>query len=984
MNPCARWAAVIVLLAGITGGAWGQELAKGPFRGVDLKSACIDFTFDPATGALLGVDPSTGTATLYPKAYLDGKNTDIVGPVKVGEWPVTALCKRHKGKSYFVVGCLREGLYVLNADGLKIIKKVPARFYDHVPLAAAARDDDPYVYYMGPDATRLHIRTLTTERVSMGYGHLVLTPDGTRCYQWRSGDVSYRTPRKDTNTGKIRWVDDYRTRIRAEGEPVPDPFGLSVAVGKSLYAPDLTAKLVALDYAPKCFFPARPVIVGVADADVVLASYNTRKVHTKAALPYGFAPDGDKKTREVRVGNSTRLLRYLTRYFADGANGRVLIAYEDKVLAGSLKAMKVPDEPLLYCDVEVPARICVGSRAVIKFKPRDARADVALKDGPKGMTLSGQSLLWTPAPAQAGPCTVTLRLHHGKIERTQTIDLKTDQPYVKVGFAPGGITPGPGGQRIVLWDQAGGDWPYRPDEGRENRSHVAVIDVKATKVLAEKALLYPIRYAAVDSHHVYVVPTEADRVDLLSAKDLSRTKRSHTASNVRDILVVSPKLVLVSTEGGVSAYAVPEFKPVACNAFSQPDAAAIDRLARSRGYPPAYVRRGWPPSGLPEPIHGRWCTAGCLFGPALNKVTTLVNSTAFDALSPQRGATPVAWNRLVERDRLLTAGRRRLGSLASEQTILLADHPAAVSLVASSGDEGRATVALAIQDLLACKVLQRVTLIDRRLTGSTWEQRDIIRRWGRGGSLLASAGRTVFAVVGDRLFIHTLDDATIRQLGVPFEFELPASVVAVDPKGTTKIPHKLRGGEKPFEFELTQAHKGVEIDTATGVVTVNGSALTAEAAAQMVRAFQMTLTRTPRDDKLPSAQEIVSAAAKAAAARFKSLVGRDPGGIPVLVPLRVAASDKNQQVATLDYQVVLPVPAKALVAALDKIVKQIAAERKRYADETAARERMYRQRMQAATRPAADAKRIAELEKRIEALEAKLDLLMKLLKDKDK
>ena len=133
---------------------------------------------------------------------------------------------------------------------------------------------------------------------------------------------------------------------------------------------------------------------------------------------------------------------------------------------------------------------------------------------------------------------------------------------------------------------------------------------------------------------------------------------------------------------------------------------------------------------------------------------------------------------------------------------------------------------------------------------------------------------------------------------------------------------------------------------------------------------------------MPAAAKIVADFANPLKARFRKLVGRNPGGIPVLVPIGVAASDKSQQVASLDYQVVLEVPEGVVVKAMEIIVRAIEQRRKEIATERAERERRWRERAKPTPVPVPkkpDDDRVEKLEKRITALEAKLDLLMKLL-----
>ena len=178
----------------------------------------------------------------------------------------------------------------------------------------------------------------------------------------------------------------------------------------------------------------------------------------------------------------------------------------------------------------------------------------------------------------------------------------------------------------------------------------------------------------------------------------------------------------------------------------------------------------------------------------------------------------------------------------------------------------------------------------------------------------------------------------------------------------------------------------MEIDSKTGTVTIDAAAMLDEVVARAVDGLEISLERIARqrglDKKLPKPELLVASATQMARARLKQLTGRTTKGMPVLLPLTVAASDKAQRAASLGYQVVLDVPRERIAKAAAKIVEEIETRRKQDELRRAEMERRYRERAGVTTRPAADEKRIKDLEKRIAALEAKLDLLMELLKSK--
>jgi hypothetical protein len=287
---------------------------------------------------------------------------------------------------------------------------------------------------------------------------------------------------------------------------------------------------------------------------------------------------------------------------------------------------------------------------------------------------------------------------------------------------------------------------------------------------------------------------------------------------------------------------------------------------------------------------------------------------------------------------------------------------------------------------------------------------------GRGGeqeaTIVGGSGRMVLALVGRRLFVHALDDATLKQFPPPFTFEPLAGVPAIDPAKPTFIRTSTIGGAAPIEFELLGSAKHVEIDTKSGAVTVSGPALAKLAIERLgsdldeampgLRRLMTPGTRGARYPRglprLPQAGQLtpkqaVAQLARALAGRLKAFTGTEPKGIPVLVPVRVAATDKHQQVASMQFQAVLDLPKERLLTAIEAAVakanqaraaaERAAAERdrQRQAERERRRQEMERARRQAASQPA-DSEAIRKLEKRIERLEVQVQLLMKLVTER--
>ncbi len=130
-----------------------------------------------------------------------------------------------------------------------------------------------------------------------------------------------------------------------------------------------------------------------------------------------------------------------------------------------------------------------------------------------------------------------------------------------------------------------------------------------------------------------------------------------------------------------------------------------------------------------------------------------------------------------------------------------------------------------------------------------------------------------------------------------------------------------------------------------------------------------------------------------------SATGKPPKGIPVLVPVRVAATDKHQHVASLQYQAVIDLPKELLLKKIETMIAKVEKERREKEKLVAERERQWRQEQarrramyeasrRATTRPADPEttrkleERIKELEQQVRELKTKVELLITLVKEK--
>lgn len=1001
-------AIVLAALLASAGGARGQApAAESSPRQVALKTPCCDFALAADIGAMVGIDPAANTATLYPEAYLDGTSQRIVGPVKVGGRPTSVVYKRHKDKAYFVICYLKDSyVHVLDAKTLAIVRKIPIRSPEAYSMGTATDPADPYVYYVRQGQPgRVNLATFQDEGdlEDVETSEMAISADGRTLYGRRTGvsptGFDAWQQQTDPNTGLTRWV-QIHDEHRSTAAYVPGAFSFYTAAGTALYTADLGRKVADLSVYPVCFFPDRPLIVCRSGSrGLVGVSYNTLKTFGRANLPDGFTKQEDfLRVRDER-SRWFHKVQYRMRFLPDSTGDRLVVAYGPRAAVVPVKALGVPDEPLLLADARAPKTVFVGQRVMIPCPPRDKRCTVALKEGPEGMKLSAGTLTWMPQASQVGRVKVVLKLTHAKVERLQSLEMNVAQRAVTVGFVPDAITTNPAGTLALAWRGGGRRDMWPSDRGAEMpRAELALIDLAKIKVLAKKKLLYQVATAAVDDHFVYVAPAASDRVNALSHKDLTRQKYSLTDSRVDGLVAVASKWLVAASQRGVTTYSVPALKPMATVLSRKPPAEADRYRERERQMMRMEMRYGRgrrEAPGVLTRLGGCWYGAGCVFGPALEKIRMLVDARGLPEVKVDRqqpASPPTRWNRYLADGMLKAIPARSVARLARGTSLIMPDHPVAVTLTTSRGDEGGLSARLTLRDLISGEPLKRVALLEQVEVDRSSRRYRPYDMDGRGGAL-ASAGSRIIAAVNKQVFVYVLDPRDLRKFPRPFEIDPFASIPVLKADGPMVLKHSVQGGIKPFEFELSASHKAVRIDSATGDVTIDGPALVQAAVATMLPELPDDVEEAVLEGKaMPQPEKVAAMLTAAGKRRLAALLGRETKGFGMLLPVGVLASDSVQQVAMLDYQVVVEVPDEQVRQAVGRMFQELAEERKKREERRAESDRRRKdyERRRAEERARLEGiragrgdpnARLDELEKRVNALEAKIDLLLKVLQE---
>ncbi|MEZ0267576.1 MAG: hypothetical protein ACAI43_22825 [Phycisphaerae bacterium] len=958
-------------------------------REVTLPTAGRSFAINPETGGVL-VAPAvaSGPLALYPAVSAQGKATDAitrdVGPVR------DVVHKRWGDRGRFLALSFDGRLHMLDDATLEPAGK-PIALTGEAPrgLVVAAGPRAPYAFYTAPTvrgagrAYRVNLETGRDEGPIDTGRHTVdeaaVSADGTILYG-RPGTAGFETrawrivgPTSSSQRGlrTLELLSEHSTRAAVR----PDALGQFCGVGREVYTADRSRKVAAVEGWPAAWFADRPVFVGMAGSRVTAYSTNTFR-------PLDSADVGalEKPAAAATPGTDPAPPPVLV----DPANSNVLVCVDDRVSVMSLGKMAIGAEPLLFADMDPAAlSVTVGADVAVPVTIRDARVKAELASGPAGMKLEGGRLVWRPAVPDIGAHTVVLRLTGAvavagaggaAFERKQELALTVRRPAAGLPFVPGELALSADGKTVAALLERPVNTMDENGQPLPAETYLAVVDVATLKVTATRTLPLEARGLAVDGRHVYVALTDADAFLVLARADLSEVKRVYVAGRVEGIQPAGDDWLFVESGGRGRAGVVTRFRLPALTPDGRPLGAREQELMARRSNAPR-------PS-LPVPVAGGYFFRGALYDAAMAKPMVLFAPDALPALARpavewnplldpvrSRKETPVSrWGVAVVGTELVRVAGQSVGRLPGFGHVALDDAPAAVSLrlapappvIGGRRSSYRVRVELVASNLVSGAPAATTVLSDDAVSESQFSEGEG-HPAKRPFRLLAGRGLLI-GQVRDRLYAVPTALLPTEKLPVPLHFVPQQDVLVADQ--TVTLAPAVRGGKSPVRFAMSADVPGVELDPATGRVTVRPDAVAAGAQKHVMRTMAQNGWLDPRDTGEPrTPAESVQDMAAAHAVRFTELTGRAPRGLGAFVPVLLTARDGEEQVAVYPGGVLVDLPVEPLIAAATEA-------RAKQVEERAARAREAQP--GGAVDPASLGARVADLERRNREVEAQL------------
>lgn len=935
-----------------------------------LPASYADFAVDPESGVIAAVDVKQNQVAFFgPKISIGMRPTTTL---TLGNRPASVVFKQTAKERLFVVACLGEDqLYLVDATTLKQIAKIPVAASDISGLAVSQAPDDAVVYYnygRGHDCAAGYVDLDKRENRGLAFD------DAMDCAISGDGRYAYRRgPWSPSGFESLKRVEGIVAASRpkfervfyehdSRGQYVSDPYGQYTSSGNKLYSVTLEKAIGEFQMIPAAFFPDKPLVVGFSTGPVrssrlqrgpkdplklVVASLNTYRNVAELELPAEIAVADE--TNLAGPGNGDfKFVGYKQRTIVDAQRSRIIIAHAGNIVEVPYATLGLPDEPFLVLSADTSQPIVIAKPNVIKLRTRDSRIKVELLDHTDGLALTARGLEFKPNESQIGTLSARFRLSHGEFERIVPVELQVEREGLKLSGAINRCAVA--GRWCFGWSAV-----ENHRAGQEPQSPQGVlINLETGVIVSQAALAFQPHLAAVDDQNVFLVQPGTGTLTVLDPQTLQQRKAMTFDLPIAWVTSLDQAVAVGLGDGSFLRLKASDLSLLPSTQVGKPSAASIHRQMAS-GAPKRTS------SGLRFPD-------GNVYDAQLER---LVLFKAPDSLI-----------RLVDNEDPAFAEDARgqpIPNGSDGQAVAFVEHPdQPATLVlrrrAKTENVPGATHTWRTESVWVVEVFPSNRPLPPAAKTVTLAKSTSTAQYAAAGEArqsgqIAVSGDKVVCLCGGKLFQLPLASVSVDEASAsPPAFLAAQSVFVVD-DGPPALRQEVRGGTKPLQFSLSSPQPGLTINPANGEIAVDSARIRQAALARLCPAAGPT----PRGSVFQSLKEVDDYSARTADL-VKRIAGREPRGVPVVIPIAVQAVDATPRTARLRYDVICEVPRGEIDAEFKKLELLRAQQPAVQQPEI----------QQAADVGGGAVERMRKLEQRIAALEAQLELLTRLLQARDR
>ncbi len=697
------------------------------------------------------------------------------------------------------------------------------------------------------------------------------------------------------------------------GRVVAKSFGRYWALGDSVFSLDLGAPLRRFAGSPVAVHPALDLAASRQGSQLVLQSFSAAKEIKAIDLP--GAPDAIATALQHEAAAEATVAY-------DLVGKRVFCGLASNAYVVDLSGLAATIPPRL--EIDVPSRVSAAAGQTVRVPLRsgaaagEAQPAWTLASGPPFAKLEGSDLVLSPEFAQLGQHDLVVKASQGALSDSATISICVEIPSVSVGFTIRDLAVDRQEKCAVAW----GSTATVNRFGQETPMDFALVDLASHRVVATHSLTGSIRLVAVDDKYVYLVPTSTQILYRFDRADLGKSRRVFLGGIPQRLVATPDKQVAVQVqEQGGLPLRVFDRETLQSNDEGDADLDVNQRLRMGavRGYRPmnfyGYLPL-WEPAGdgavrhLEQILDAKTGAMRCLLaGGTLPDLAEFAGAGGGRFMGrPVRNETGQRlWGRTITNGSLAMAQGKLIASLPPTARIS-PDYPLVACLGNSSVGNSPQTV-LEFRNVVAGELVRSVEIDGQRDDGARVTGRPVrIRPRGIGMDAgqpgLRFLKNTVLVQRGSRLLFCPIPADLCKDLPLPLMFKYPRIDVATVDK-PLKVQLAVVGGTGRRTFTLGKTCEGIDLDAASGELTVDFPAIWKRAVPFLQRRYPHGAPDTQTDGT---------------AAEFQRLTGKalPADKVAFAVPLDIAVSDSEGQRDSLDLAVLALATADDIEKAMDE------------------------------------------------------------------
>ena len=693
-------------------------------------------------------------------------------------------------------------------------------------------------------------------------------------------------------------------------------------LGGRLYSVDLQQSIRSFGFSVAKIHPTYDLVASLTPTKLKIQTFTNAKL--LASAPMDFVLEQPKKSRRSRSKSKVSPFEKsnaLVGFDLKGSN--VVVAAGALCRIVSLDSPEIPLTPVFLLDV--PREVDVVAKKTVKIPLRltnsslESGATFKIKKGPDTAKIVGKHLVWTPADKDLGRHSILLGATLGDETDEFNIEFRVKSDRMELDFLVAGFHVDRDGKYAIAWGPKNIQGQRVRHSFEPGADEVAVLNLESKKVVVQRPLAAGVRRAVIQSPYVFLMPKEGNVFFRFDRDSLDNSKRMFLKdkgiglvpyfSNSIGVMVGDHTLTLEKVD--------PEtMKSTGSDNYGYESSYRDGKLPFNEVAPGLLKFKTKLASMSDGSIKAFYENPGL-------EILASSNDKSRQFGSPHRmhgqGSRSRMFGRYINGTQILSP----IGTVVAqfrdrERATYATPHaPVAFSVRTEEKREPRSTQYKTYLETLS---LVDGAVLDARVINVSNGRRS--RGFGNGSKvkmLHALEDRLVYARE-NQIYIIPIVKSVVESAPMPLHFP-PKEIAILGVDKLQKINLKAEGGKGKVEYQLIAQYPGLELDAASGEVSIDTPAmwekyLTAQTSQQGIMNRRNRNRSRNRSSQFLDDKQYAKAFGKAL----------PQGKLALVLPIQIAVTDDEAQEDRLSVYAVVHAPKSDLDARTAEVERRRKAE----------------------------------------------------------